>query len=240
MLEVRNIEKRFGDHLIFRNVSFRLNQSEIVALVGKSGCGKSTLSNCIMGLISIDSGSIFLEGERIDEMDMQHRKHSVFPRVQMIVQNSQNALHPQKKVITILQETVRSMSRISDPDAFLDIEELLPTVGLDNEYLEKKTYSLSGGELQRICIARVLLVNPNIIIADEPFSSVDSVLKYNIFKIFQYSVKMGKCLFIITHDLDFALRYSDRILFMNDNTLTVFNDLSDEDHLHEAMKRGLI
>ncbi len=240
MLEINGISKSFRDNEVFKDVNFTLKQQEIVALIGKSGCGKTTLSHCIMGFTSIDSGSISFQEKRIDHLNIKTKKREVFPKIQMILQNSQNALHPQKKVITILEETVRSMSRMTSTDDFHSFEECMQIVGLNPGYLHKKTCEMSGGELQRLCIARALMIKPELILADEPFSSIDSILKFGIFTILRKSIKRRGSLLLITHDLEFSMQHCDRILLIDGTRLINYDDLTDKEYLYEEIKRRLV
>lgn len=240
MLEVKGISKSFADNLIFKDVSFKVYQAEILGLVGKSGSGKTTISNCITGMETCDQGQILWNNCDLETLTKKEKRETICSNIQMIFQNAQNVLHPLKYVRTIFDETVRSINKIKDEPAEYDYEKVLEAVDLSPKYLNKKTTEMSGGEKQRVSIARTLLVKPGMILADEPFSSVDAISKRNIADILKKAVNKGIGMVLITHDIDYALMYCDRIAFINDKSLKIFNDLSNKDEIYKTISKGLI
>jgi len=240
MLIVNNISKKFRTKLLFEEVTFQIKQGEILGLVGKSGSGKTTLSNCIMGFEPIDKGSIFWNDVNINLLNRTEKRKVIFSNIQMIFQNAQNVLHPMKTVQTIFDETIRSNRKLTGISLPYDYKEILELVDLTEAYLVKKTTEMSGGEKQRVSIARALLTRPKLIIADEPFSSVDSIIKRNIEGILKDSVSKGIGMMLITHDIDHALRFCDRLAFQNENKVVLFNDLSDREKIYNIISKGLI
>jgi ABC-type dipeptide/oligopeptide/nickel transport system ATPase subunit len=240
MLIVNNITKNFRTKLLFEGVSFQIKQGEILGLVGKSGSGKTTLSNCIMGFEPIDKGNILWNDIDINKLNKTEKRKVIFSNIQMIFQNAQNVLHPLKTLLTIFDETIRSNRKLTGISHPYDYKEVLEQVYLSQDYLAKKPNEMSGGEKQRVSIARVLLTHPKLIIADEPFSSVDAFIKRKIEAILKDSVSKGIGMMLITHDIDHALRFCDRLAFQNENKVVLFNDLTDRKKIYNIISKGLI
>ena len=228
MLKIENFSKSFGEKVIVNKINFQINSNEIVSLVGKSGCGKTTIANSILGFDKFNEGKIFWYNTDISSLPLKQAKQIICTNFQMIFQNAQNVLHPIKSVEKIFEETKKSMAKYLKANLFMSSTEALEIVGLSDSYLKKKTYEMSGGEKQRVSIARAMLVRPRIIIADEPLSSIDVISQVKIAEIFKNLVNNGISILFISHDLDFAYDFSNRILLLKDKQIVEYADLSAE------------
>ena len=186
-------------------------EGKIFVLAGESGCGKSTLAKIILGIHMPTSGEVFYKGVNIFKKGFYKKKE--FKReVQPVFQNPYENFNPLVRVDVFLQETVRNLCRENNPDV---IREKLNLVGLNyDEVRGKYPHEFSGGELQRIAIARALLTNPKLLIADEPVSMLDASLRMTILNIFMDLKKMKTSTIYITHDLATAYYIGDELAIM--------------------------
>ena len=195
------------------NISFFVKPAEIFALAGESGCGKSTTANIILGFETPTSGTITHSGKK------EAKKEKVWftERIQAIFQDPFATFNPLRTVDSYFLETVTNY-QVADSraDAIAIINQKLEAVGLSyEEFAGKYPSEFSGGQLQRISIARALLVDPRLIIADEPVSMVDASLRMSIVNLFKrLRDEMGVSVLYITHDLATAYYVSDRIAIM--------------------------
>lgn len=193
IIKLENVKKSFGDNIIFDDLSFEIKRGELVAIIGKSGSGKSTLLNILGGLEKIDSGKI-----TVDDIDITQKKNLVNyfrTEVGFVFQNF--ALTENKTVkenLDIIKKNAKSG---------ITIEEALESVGLKDK-LNEKVYKLSGGEQQRVSLARVMIKKCNVILADEPTGSLDPENGNKIMDIFKRLNKEGKTVIIVTHDMRIA------------------------------------
>lgn len=201
-IELRNVTKSFKNKKILNEFNLVINKGEMVALVGPSGCGKSTLLN-IIGALEFDyEGSVYIENKKISKnllQTMSIRKHSL----SYLFQN----------FALLENETVGKNLKIVSRDS-VDIKFALSRVGLEG-YWKEKIYTLSGGEQQRVAMARLLLKKSNIILADEPTGSLDKQNAQKIFDILLELKKKGKTIVVVTHDLTF-LSYFDKVININE------------------------
>jgi len=223
LLVLNKVTKIFSTGLIFSrikipavaNVSFELERSqpEIFTLVGESGSGKTTLANLILRVMNPTDGKIYFLGEELRNL----KRNELTQRIQPIFQNPYEAFNPLKRVDTYLQITAKKHKIASKKKEIEKIvEESLNSVGLTiSEVKDRYPHEFSGGQLQRLSIARALLVNPLLLVADEPVSMLDISLRVSILNLLK-QLKEGKDLHIIyiTHDLATSYYISDRIAIM--------------------------
>ncbi len=226
LLEVRNLIKIFviGSGFVrsritaVENVSFELeaNKPEIFTLAGESGSGKTTLARMILGFIPPTSGNILYKGKDISQLTGRDIELWFMKEVQPVFQNPFETFNPLKKVDSYLYETAINYGIADKKNASKPIEEALNLVGLSlQEVLGRYPHEFSGGQLQRISIARALITKPELLIADEPVSMVDASLKMSICNLFkELKEKQGVSIIYITHDLATAYYVSDRIAIM--------------------------
>lgn len=210
MIELVNINKNFGDKTILDNCSFNINPNDFVAIVGESGSGKTTLLN-ILGLIeSVDSGKVKMFDEEYIKPNSIQANKLIRERIGFVFQNF--ALIDNQTVLYNLLMAMKYRS-LKKNEKLVEIEKVLEFVGLAG-YQNKKIYELSGGEQQRIAIARAILKPHDLILADEPTGSLDDVNKQIIFELFEKLNEQGKTIIIVTHDFELAKKCK-RVLKIN-------------------------
>ena len=212
-----------------RGVSFDLNEGEILGLVGESGSGKSTLARSVMGLSSLDAGSIEIEGKPIGDPTLD------LPRtVQFVFQDPYVSLNPRWRISKAL--TVGPMHHgASRAEAKARAEEMLGFVGLDSGAMERFPHEFSGGQRQRIGIARALTMRPRLLIADEAVSALDVSVQKEVLGLLEEIRKtMGTAILFVTHDLRVAATICHRLVVLRHgqiveegNTRTIFADPND-------------
>ncbi len=207
LLEAHQISKNYkikGQTLTaLKEVSFTIGESEIVGLCGESGSGKTTLGKILMGLIPITSGTLFFEGNPLNEK----RNKALCQKIQMIFQHPASSLDPQMSVEKILSEPFAIHSIDGKRNHLEDLMRLLHLVGLSEDYLRLTPKQLSGGQKQRIAIARSLALNPRLLICDEPFSALDVTIQAQVINLLMDIHHEHRLSYlIISHDLA-VLRY---------------------------------
>ncbi len=227
LLHVDHVSKRYAqggvlsrDHVdAVIDADFSLNRKapEIFTIIGESGSGKTTLARMILGLETPTSGRILFEGTPVPTTGTGRQRRAFMAKVQPVFQNPFEAFNPLKRVDRYLSSTARSflgLTKPSDIDAAMDAA--LHKVGLTlAEVGGRYPHELSGGQLQRAAIARALVCNPSLLIADEPVSMVDASLRMSIVNLLKaLRDDAGVTVIYITHDLATAYYISDRILIM--------------------------
>jgi len=199
---------------VLKEVSLSLNSGETVALLGRSGCGKSTLARLIVGLESPTRGSILWRGEPLASLS-RARQHAFRREIQMVFQDSISAVNPRKTVREILREPMRHLLSLSRTEQLARASEMLRAVELDDSILDKRPPQLSGGQLQRVCLARALAVEPKLLILDEAVSNLDLVLQAGVIRLLKkLQQQFGTACLFITHDLRLVERFCHRVLVM--------------------------
>lgn len=191
MIEIRNISKKFDDNTIFSDFSLTVEDGDFIIFSGPSGCGKTTLLNMIGAIEKIDSGEIIVDG--MDIKDKRNHLKYFRTKIGFLFQNF--ALVDNKTV----KENLKFIRK--DCKTSLSIEEALKIVGLE-EKLNKKVYTLSGGEQQRVALARLMLKKCDVILADEPTGSLDKKNAQDVLNILKQLNEQGKTIILVTHDED--------------------------------------
>jgi ABC-type glutathione transport system ATPase component len=193
-------------------ISFTVSEGEIVALVGESGSGKSTAAKMAIGLERPDSGHVVVTPG-------VHAPSDTMP-AQLVFQHPKDSLDPLMTVGAQLHEVLKVHGTRSADERMALIRSVLADVGLDQSLLERRPTYLSGGEAQRVVIARALLLQPRLLIADEPLSAVDVCLQKQILECFRsLREKRGIAILLITHDLRVVLETADRVVVMQNGKL---------------------
>lgn len=223
MIQSRNLFKSFGSHRVLDNVNFEVNKGEVIVIIGPSGSGKSTLLRCFNGLEEIDSGVITIEGETFahkepgkkDTINSKEKK-DIARKLGMVFQHFN--LFPHKTVLENVIEAPVTVSGMKKNDAIVMGELLLEKVGLSDK---KNSYpsKISGGQKQRVAIARALGMNPDIMLFDEPTSSLDPELIGEVQKVIIDLAKEKMTMLIVTHEMRFAEEVADRIIFMDEGKI---------------------
>jgi multiple sugar transport system ATP-binding protein len=204
-LQIENAVKSFGDTAVLKGVSLELAAGEFCVIVGGSGCGKSTLLRAIAGLEDLDSGSISIDGRRIDELPPAERG------IAMVFQSY--ALYPHLSVFENLAFALRLAKR---PKAEIDeaVDRAAAILGLE-DYLARKPAALSGGQRQRVAIGRAMVRQPDIFLFDEPLSNLDAGLRNRMrFEFGALHRQLGTTTVYVTHDQVEAMTLADRIAVM--------------------------
>ncbi|MEN3008536.1 ABC transporter ATP-binding protein [Pseudothermotoga sp.] len=224
ILKINNLTKIFTIGSIFsrtkivavNNVSFTIGNSEIFTLAGESGCGKTTIAKILLGFEHPTSGTIEYKERRIDNVKPKER-FKLRKEIQAVFQNPFSTFNPLRKVDRYFFELIENFDITQDKnEAVKIVKEKLEAVGVSyDEFCEKYPSEFSGGQLQRISIARALLTNPSLLIADEPVSMVDASLRMSIVNLFKdLRDKLSLSVLYITHDLATAYYVSDRMAIM--------------------------
>ncbi|WP_306118981.1 MULTISPECIES: dipeptide/oligopeptide/nickel ABC transporter ATP-binding protein [unclassified Roseitalea] len=193
-------------------VDFDVRPGEAVGLVGESGSGKSTLTRLLIGIEAPVSGVVTFEGEDVGRMTAD-RRHRFRRSVQMVLQDPRSSLDPRMRVGTALMEPLRSLRIEGDHRA--RVRTVLGQVGLDEQALEKYPHQFSGGQLQRIAIARALMPEPRVLVADEPVSALDVSIQAQVLNLLRDLVdELGLSLILIAHDLSVVAYTTSRVSVM--------------------------
>ncbi len=214
----RGFLQRFGGHAriiaAVDGVTFRVPQGSIFGLVGESGSGKSTLAQIMVRLIHPTSGQVIYRGQDVAELDPAG--HMAFRQgVQMVFQDTHSSLNPRKRIRRTLREAL-SARNIHGGAASTTLERLMQQVGLDLPLLDRLPHELSGGQRQRVGIARALAMAPDILVADEPVSSLDVSLQGQIINLLQeINHSLGLTIILISHDLAVVARVCSALAVMN-------------------------
>jgi polar amino acid transport system ATP-binding protein len=215
IINVQGISKSFGSLKVLKDVSFTVNQGEVVAVIGPSGSGKSTLLRCITHLELVDSGSISVSGtdmvtdgryappgalrEICLKMGLVFQNFNLFPHFSV----ERNITEAQIHVLGRKKEEAVERSR-----------ELLEKMGLSDK-VKSYPFELSGGQQQRVSIARALALDPQVLFFDEPTSALDPELTGDILKVIRNLASEKMTMVIVTHEIPFAREVADRVLFMD-------------------------
>jgi oligopeptide/dipeptide ABC transporter ATP-binding protein len=196
-----------------RGVDLRINRGETVALVGESGCGKSTLGRLLAGTSRATSGQVTLDGTDLYEQCASQR--AARRRIQMVFQHPQQSLNPKFTVESTLREPLRLLPDLSARERAERLHHTMGLVGLEAEYLRRRPAELSGGQQQRVALARALMSEPDLIVLDEPTSSLDqSVRRRTIALLRQVQERTGVAYLFITHDLATVPDIAHRVCVM--------------------------
>jgi peptide/nickel transport system ATP-binding protein len=196
------------------NVSFSVSQGEVVGLVGESGCGKSTLGRMIGGILSPTSGSIIYRGVDFEDMHAERHRKAML-EIQIIFQDPFAALNPRMRIGNIIGEAPILHSIIKSAEASEYVDDILERCGLSREFKKRYPHQCSGGQLQRVGIARALAVNPKFIVCDEVVSALDVSIRAQIINLLmQLRADLNLSYLFISHDVSVVEHISDRILVM--------------------------
>lgn len=188
---------------VLKNVSFTMEKGEIIGLVGESGSGKTTLARAVLNMIPYE-GTI----NRLDT------------NFQMVFQDPYGSLNPSKKVGWILEEPLRLKGGYTKEERLEKVITMLHRVGLDEKFMDRYPSQLSGGQRQRVCIAGALMLEPSLLITDEPVSALDVTIQAQILELFEkIHEEMGLSILFISHDLRVVYHMCDRVLIMKDGQI---------------------
>jgi len=197
------------------NVSLDVREGETLGLVGESGCGKSTTGRAVMQLVRAVSGSVTFDGKELTKLTGEDLRQTR-PKLQMIFQDPISSLNPRRRVRDIVREGLDIWKIGNEESRKAKVREVLETVGIDPEYAgPRRPHEFSGGQCQRISIARAVATEPKLIICDEPVSALDVSVQAQILNLLQdMKARYGLTLIFIAHDLAVVKNVSDRVAVM--------------------------
>ena len=214
LLIIENISKTFKvdknkELQALKNINIRLKKGECIGIVGESGCGKSTLARIIVGIEKKTSGKIIFDNKEIEGI-------SKTKDIQMIFQNPLSSFNPRMKIVDYMWEPLRNYFKLSKKDSIPLIKKSLIDVGLDENALEKYPHEFSGGQLQRITIARAVVIKPKLIVCDEITSALDVSVQKQILELLKkLQEDLGLSYLFIGHDLAVVQDISQKIVVMH-------------------------
>jgi len=217
VLEVKNIKKTFGKTKVLKDVSFTLEEGQVLAIIGSSGSGKTTLLRCLNFLETPDSGEIIVRGKSLltkncsEQEIRENRLHFglVFQNFNLFPQYT--ALKNVTLAPTLLKkDTPKNLTELG--------KKLLAQVGLADK-MENYPYQLSGGQQQRVAIARALALQPEILCFDEPTSALDPELTGEVLRVIKNLKTGGNTMIVVTHEMEFAKNVADVVIYMADGVI---------------------
>ncbi|MBO1097279.1 amino acid ABC transporter ATP-binding protein [Enterococcus casseliflavus] len=210
MLDIQELHKTFGSNQVLKGITTTIEQGEVVVVIGPSGSGKSTFLRCLNLLEVPTSGKIFFEGS--DITDPKNDLYKMREKMGMVFQNFN--LFPNMTVLENITLSPTKVKKVAKPAAETLAKQLLNDVGLPDK-ANSYPQSLSGGQMQRIAIARALAMEPDVMLFDEPTSALDPEMVGEVLSVMQRLAQQGMTMVIVTHEMGFAKEVADRILFMD-------------------------
>ena len=210
MIEFKNITKRYKDNTVLSNLNFRIEDGELIAIIGASGCGKTTTLKMINRHINPTSGKIYVDGEDISTKDIIKLRRGMGYVIQ------QTGLFPHMTIRENI-EIIPKVEKYAVERITARTQELMEMVGLDTEnFLDRYPTELSGGQQQRVGVARAFATNPKVILMDEPFSALDPITRSSLQdELIVLQSQLKKTIVFVTHDMDEAIKLADRICIMD-------------------------
>jgi polar amino acid transport system ATP-binding protein len=211
MVRIAGLRKRFGDNEVLKGIDLEIGRREVVCIIGRSGSGKSTLLRCINALERFDEGSIAIDGQTL-RADDPRALRDLRQNVGMVFQSFN--LFPHLSAGRNVMLAPRLVKRMTQEEARRAAQALLARVGLADKF-DSRPEQLSGGQQQRVAIARALAMNPEVMLCDEITSALDPELVGEVLQVVEGLAQAGMTLIMVTHEMNFARKVSDRIVFMH-------------------------
>lgn len=214
VIELRHLQKSFGDHVVLRDINLCVNKGETVSVIGSSGSGKSTMLRCINLLETPTGGEVLFHGNNVQSAETkltQYRAKAVMVFQSFNLFNNLTALEN----CIIGQMSVLNKTRAEAKETamkYLDRVNMLP-------YINAKPRQLSGGQKQRVAIARALSMEPEVLLFDEPTSALDPEMVGEVLNVMKSLAEDGRTMIVVTHEMSFARDVSDRVLFMSNGVI---------------------
>ena len=218
MLKVQDVYKAYPKHggvflrekvPVISGVSFELKQGECIGVIGESGSGKTTLSRLIMGLEKPDKGLITMDGEKIDTWKKKNKG-----QMSVVFQEYTSSINPRFSIKNIIEEPMIANNQKDEMES--KVLKLIDKVGLSQKILDRYPHEISGGQLQRVCIARAISTNPRFIILDEAVSSLDVSIQFQILTLLKELKKeLNLTYLFISHDIQAIASLCDNVVFLH-------------------------
>ncbi len=235
LLELRNVTKTYWSGVMrsralhaVKNLNLEIGEREIFGIIGESGSGKTTTCKIIMGLLKPTSGTVLYKGEDITQFG-KAKWHELRRSIQMIFQHPQMTFNPRSTVYSACAEPIRIYRLAKNAEEEREmVLGILDRVGVSRDQLEKYPHEISGGQAQRLSIARTLLLNPSLLICDEPTSMLDISVQAQILSLLkEIHGKENLTLLYISHNLDVVASICDRIAVMKDGEIVEMGKTDD-------------
>ncbi len=211
-LNLQHLTKRYGDTAVLDDINLSIDHAQVVALIGASGSGKSTLLRLIAGLESFDEGRILVNDQEIDEETASRYRKTVGFVFQD--HNLFSHLSVMENILLVLEKVHKKPRKLVLPQ----VERLLESFDL-MPHAHKLPHQISGGQSQRVSIVRALAIEPSIILLDEPTSSLDPILTYEVLVAIRKLVEEKRDIVLVTHEIGFAKHTADHIIFMDEGKI---------------------
>ena len=213
MIKFEGVSKAYRDHTVLKNVNLSIQKGEFITVIGSSGCGKTTMLRLMNGLLTPDSGTVYINGKDISKVDQIELRRHIGYVIQSI------GLFPHlsvKKNIEFIPGILKYDKKQKDEIS----RRLIRTVGLEESMLDRYPGELSGGQKQRVGVARALAASPEVLLMDEPFGALDEITRGKLQdELLRIRSELGITTVFITHDLREAAKLGDRIIVMNNGEI---------------------
>lgn len=218
MIRFEHIRKQYKENVVLNDISFEVQQGELVVLIGESGCGKTTTLKMINRLITPTAGTIFLQGKDIAQMNVIELRRNIGYVIQ------QTGLFPHMTIKENI-EIIPKVSKRKPEEIAARTTQLMEMIGMNpDQFLNRYPTELSGGQQQRIGVARAFALDPDVILMDEPFSALDPITRATLQEeLVELQTKLKKTIVFVTHDMGEAIKIADRICIMNDGKIIQYD-----------------
>ncbi len=217
MIEVKNLHKKFDGQEILKGINFKINDGDVIAILGKSGSGKTTILRCLNFLNQSDEGTLIFDGVEYDLKTISKNDVAKIRKKTGFVFQNYN-LFLNKTVLENVMEGLVVARKMDKKEAEIVALEALKKVGMDNKAKQYPS-SLSGGQQQRVAIARALAYKPEVIYFDEPTSALDPELINEVLVVMKQLASENITMIVVTHEMSFAKNVSNRVLFIEDGEI---------------------
>jgi phospholipid/cholesterol/gamma-HCH transport system ATP-binding protein len=223
-IEIKGLRKSFGEQQVLRGIDLTVNQSEILAVLGKSGTGKSVLLKLLIGLQKADAGTITIRGEDTTHLEMD-ALNEMRKKVGFLFQ--EGALYDSLTIEQNVAFPLKRHTKMSKAEVSEKVRSLLQSVGLEKDH-QKMPSQISGGMRKRVGLARALALDPEIILVDEPTAGLDPITAAEIGKLLQKQREERKvAAIVVTHDMHAAHHFCDRIVMLKDGNILIAGSYED-------------